>query len=269
VLDHVESDWTEALGRDPASAAIRVERAAARGMYGLVLGDSDVPAAEQRFRAACDDLDWVTQHQPQKLSTWVHRARVLQQWASVRGRAALDPTEQLEGSIAAFSRALEGRHGDPECLAGRAFSRRQLGSWVDRHGGDAEQTLRASASDLEAAVAARPDRADWYRDLGGSWEALSTALVRADKDPRESRGKAEQALTRAIELNPSDAVSWRLRGNLRLNGANWLRRRGTTDPNLYRQAAADYERSVELRPDYAEGLAPMLAECRRWSDGQK
>ncbi|CAM4348726.1 hypothetical protein COSO111634_37875 [Corallococcus soli] len=166
--------------------------------------------------------------------------------------------------------------GDPEALLAKArasfeqalalaptqgFAFNNLGEWeVFRaegqlaKGQDPTVALRAAVEHYAKALERLPDDADFLANLGKAWVHQATWALSRKKDPAPELARAEAALNRARELNPSLGNAWRYLAEAGGVRARWKARGHGADGD-FTSAAQAYEEALKRDPRLEYRLA--------------
>jgi len=203
-LDEAETNLDTALHREPGNRRAQI------GLARLALLRQDWKTALSRLEPLLDDPSTRKQARIMRAQVWIHlgqpdRARQDQQQA-----AALPPDKDWPDPyvdhVLSLARGLRPRLGSVDILADR----------------DPPESLRA----VQQLVADYPDSVEvWVR------------LAEVRRRSGDERG-AEQALERAVQIDPQASEAWFRLGGLRL----------TTRP---RDAADCFRRAIQIKPDLA------------------
>ena len=127
-------------------------------------------------------------------------------------------------------------------------------------GKDPRASLRESIRFFEEAVNIEPNVLEVNASLGGSYWLLANALLRRSApDTGDALAKGLAAIQRAVAINPSYALALKNRATLRIDQAEWERRRGGSPVALLDEAVADLKTVLAAAPDDAEIRAFLAA----------
>jgi tetratricopeptide (TPR) repeat protein len=150
--------------------------------------------------------------------------------------AAIAPQiESVEQSKAARRR--------PESLSAYEIALRARARAFEALGKADRALLERSIREATEALAIDPDSVQALQALAYSYGEL--LLLQMAMDPEDALRRGQWAATRAIELDPTDALNYALRGLGVLRGRQF---------DLYADALADVRRAHEMNPNETEVL---------------
>jgi len=208
-----------------------------------------------------------------------------------------DPGEPYRAALTELDRALEINPSSFDARLRRGAVHINLGGWMLDHGGDAEALFREAVEDFRRASEVNPTHPEPWTHGGFAWLRIAARVQNRDADASAEFQEAENWLAKGRELGPNLPEAFVRSGELEsflflraqkrgedvappaLRGYRVLARAIELDPGsadahqfrghlhylrqLWAQALADYDRTVELRPRSAAQVDNLRVQARR------
>jgi serine/threonine-protein kinase len=173
---------------------------------------------------------------------------VLLEQASVTWDRGGPPEPELEQAMAAFqvARAQAPDHPFAHANLGEVHLWRAV---YQRARGEAPgRSVRAAVDLLQQGVQRMPGNADFLVSQGWAHQVLAAFTLEHGGDPTRSLDQASEALEQALKLNPRHERAWLHVAETRGLRARWLGRGGRPAAGSFEDAAAAYQKAMELAP---------------------
>jgi tetratricopeptide (TPR) repeat protein/tRNA A-37 threonylcarbamoyl transferase component Bud32 len=242
-------DFGRAAAINPLDADTYLHRGLARqNLAGYLerIGKDPIPEAE----AAIGDFGKAIEIKPDMHAAFYIRGLGFSNLGVYLRQQGKEYAPSILKAIEDLNRALELKPGDGEALRSRGLAHQSLAMHRWRQSEDARPEYRAAIGDFDLCIEKFPDDGEAHRLRGWTRSSLAQYLEEANEDPRDEYEAAIKDYGRAVEINPRDAAAHSFCAQAWEGLARRLEERGANAMYSYREAVEQCSRALKIRPDF-------------------
>ncbi|MHC4607122.1 MAG: tetratricopeptide repeat protein, partial [Planctomycetota bacterium] len=235
------ADFERALDVNPLDARAYVNRAHVRqNLAGYLdgIGEDPIPKAEE----AIEDFGKAIGIKPDGHLAFRMRGLGYQNMAVYLLHRGDDPAPAFRNAIEDYGRALELKPRDTETLNFRGLTQYNLGDFREDRGEDL-----AAVADFDLSIKRDTTNGETHRYRGLLHQRLAAC---PEEDPDERLRAAIEDYGRAVEFNPRDAAAHSFCSEAWELLARRVEARGEDASHCYTQAVEECTRALKIRPDF-------------------